>query len=130
MPIVKKPDMDLSSPSSYRPISNLPFVSKLLERVVAHQVTTYFNKNHLLPTHQSAYRRHHSTNTALLSICNDAIPAADRGLVTLVVLQDLSAAFDTAEYTISLLLDILQTRFGITDAALNWHKTYLSERFL
>ena len=81
-----------SSLSSYRPISNLPFVSKLLERAVAHQLTTYFNTNHLLPTHQSAYRRHHSTETALLSICNDALLAADRGMVTLVVLLDLSAA--------------------------------------
>jgi len=45
-----------------------------------------FNKNHLSPTHQSAYRRHYSTETALLSICNNAILAADQGMVTLVVL--------------------------------------------
>ena len=84
-PLVKKPGMDLSSLSSYRPISNLPFVSKLLERVVVHQLTTYLTSNHLLPTHQSAYRRHHSTETARLSICNDALLAADRGIVTFVV---------------------------------------------
>ena len=52
--------------------------------------------------------------------------AADRGMVTLVVLLDLSAAFDTVEHTT--LLDVLRTRFGITGAALDWHKTYLSER--
>ena len=97
-PLVKKPGMDLSSLSSYRPISNLPFVSKLLERVVAYQLTTYLSSNHLLPTHQSAYRRHHSTETALLSNCNDAFLAADRGMITLVVLLDLSAAFDTVEH--------------------------------
>jgi len=52
-PVGKKPGMDLSSLSNYRPISNLPFVSKLLERVVARQLTTYLNTNHLLliPTH-------------------------------------------------------------------------------
>ena len=116
-PLVKKPGMDLSSLSSYQPISNLPFLSKLLERVVAHHITTYLTSNHLLPTHQSAYRRHHSTETALLSICNDAFLAADRGMVTLVVLLVLSAAFDTVEHTT--LLDILRTRFGITGSALN-----------
>jgi len=79
-PIIKKHGMGSSSLSSYRPISNLPFVSKLLERIVAGQLTTYLNTNHLLilPTHQSAYRRYHSTETALLAICNDALIAADR----------------------------------------------------
>jgi len=118
--------VDSSSLSSYRPISNLPFVSKLLKRIVAGQLTTYLNTEHLLTTDQSAYRRYHSTETALLTICNDALIAADRGMVTLVVLLDQLAAFDTAEH--STLLDILRTRFGITYAALNWHKTYLSER--
>jgi len=61
-----------------------------------------------------------------LAICNDSLIAAERGMVTLVVLLDLTAAFDTVEH--STLLDILRTRFGITDAALNWHKTYMSER--
>ena len=119
-PIVKKPGMDSSSLSSYRPISNLPFVSKLLERVVAHQLTTYLNMNCLLPTHQSAYRRHHSMETALLAICNDALIAADHGMVTLVVSLDLSAVFDTVEHMT--LLDVLRTRFGITSAAIDWHK--------
>jgi len=94
-PIIKKHGMDSSSLSSYRPIYNLPFVFKLLERIVAGQLITYMNTNHLLPTHQSAYCRYHSTETALLAICNDALIAADRGMVTLVVLLDLSAAFDT-----------------------------------
>jgi len=79
-----------------------------------------------MPTHQSAYRRHHSTETALLCICNDTLLAADCGMVTLVVLLDLSVAFDTTEHTT--LLDIFQTKFGIIGTALNWHKTYLSER--
>jgi len=84
-PIIKKHGMDSSSLSSYRPISNLPFVSKLLERIVAGQLTTYLNTNHLLPTNQSAYLLYHSTEIALLAICNDALIAADRGIVTLVV---------------------------------------------
>ena len=105
--------------SSYRPISNLPFVSKLLERIVAGQLTTYLNTNHLLPTHHSAYHHYHSTETALLAICNDALIAADRGMVTLIVLLDLSAASDTVKLQTA---GFFRTRFGITDAALNWHK--------
>ena len=118
-PIVKKHGLDPCILSSYRPISNLPFISKLLERVVTHQLTTYLNTNHLLPPHQSAYRQHHSTETALLKICSDALLAADRGMVTLVVLLDLSAAFDTVNY--KTLLDTMEGQF-------NWHRSYLSGR--
>ena len=78
-----------------------------------HQLTTYLTSNHRLPTHQSAYRRHPSTETALLSICNDALLAADRGIVTFVVFLDLSEAFDTVEHTT--LQDILRTRLASLD---------------
>jgi hypothetical protein len=125
-PIVKKHGLDPCILSSYRPISNLPFISKLLERVVTHQLTTYLNTNHLLPPHQSAYRQHHSTETALLKICSDALLVPDRGMVTFVVLLDLSAAFDTVNY--ETLLDTMEGQFGITGEALNWHRSYLSGR--
>ena len=75
--IVKKPGVDLSSLSSYRPIAVCLQVTRTS---CSHQLTTYINMNHLA-AHQSAYRRHHSSETALLSVCNDAILAADRGMV-------------------------------------------------
>jgi len=79
-----------------------------------------------MPVNQSAYRRRHSTETALLKICNDALIAADRGMVTLVVLLDYSAAFDTVDHRV--ILDVLKYRFGLTGSALQWRSNYLSGR--
>ena len=75
---------------------------------------------------QSAYRKLHSTETALLRIQNDILAAMDKGRVTALTLLDLSAAFDTIDHVI--LLDRLQNWFGITGMALNWVSSYLSER--
>ena len=82
--------------------------SKLLERVIASQVSVYFNQNNLLPPLQSAYRPWHSV-TALIKIINDALLAADQGMVTLVVLLDYSAAFNTADHNIALDICLLYT---------------------
>ena len=64
--------------------------------------------NDLMPVYQSAYRWHHSTETALMKICNDALLAADKGMVTLVL--DMSAAFDRVNH--ETLLDVLQTQLA------------------
>jgi len=64
-PALKKLQLNPTTPSNYRPISNLSFVSKLLERVMAKQLTAYLESNNLLPANQSAYRRGHSTKTAM-----------------------------------------------------------------
>ena len=65
-PILKKAGLDPSIPSSYRPVSNLTFLSKVLERVVHNQMTRYLTANNLLPKFQSAYRQSHSTETVLM----------------------------------------------------------------
>ena len=75
---------------------------------------------------QSAYRKLHSTETALLQIQNDILMAMDKGKVTALTLLDLSAAFDTIDHVI--LLDRLQKWFGISGMALNWVSSYLSDR--
>jgi len=98
----------------------------LVERIVASRHAEHLEHNKLMPVNQSAYRRRHSTETALLKICNDALIAADRGMVTLVVLLDYSAAFDTVDHRV--ILDVLKYRFGLTGSALQWRSNYLSGR--
>ena len=75
---------------------------------------------------QSADKKHHSTESALLKVKNDILLNMDAQKVTLLVLLDLSAAFDTVRHDI--LLDRLRSRLGVTDQALNWFTPYLSDR--
>ena len=81
--------------SNFRPISNLPFLSKLIERIVVDQLSKYSKINNLEEPLQSAYKAGYSTETALLKITNDILLNMDRQNVTLLVLLDMSAAFDT-----------------------------------
>ena len=80
----------------------------------------------MLEVFQSGFRQHHSTETALTRVTNDLLLAADNGLVTILVLLDLSAAFDTIDHNI--LLHRLEVDVGITGSALCWFKSYLSDR--
>ena len=96
---------------NYRPISNLSFLSELLERCTYEQITGYLHENGLMPEKQSAYRTHHSKETALLDVLSEACAAADAGQVTLLGLLDLSAAFDTIDHGI--LIERLRHRYGI-----------------
>ena len=117
-PILKKSSLDASVPANYRPISNLQYLSKLLERVVNNQLIEHLQENDLMPAHQSAYRRCHSTETALLKVSSDVLMAADAGMVTLLDMLDLSAAFDCVDHQI--LLTRLDRSFGISSVALEW----------
>ncbi|XP_078000678.1 uncharacterized protein LOC144453296 [Glandiceps talaboti] len=112
--------------SNYRPVSNLPFISKLVERVVADQLTKHMQINAPLPIHQSAYRQHHSTETVLGKVVSDILECMGRKEVALLVLLDLSAAFDTVDHNI--LIDIMQKEFGIQNVALDWLSSYLVNR--
>lgn len=115
-PLLKKQGLDLVF-KTFRPISNISFVSKLAERVAADQIQSYLNEHDLFPSLQSAYRLHYSTETALLKVKNDILMNMEDQHVTLPVILDLSAAFDTVDYRI--LLDRLQFDFGISGSVLN-----------
>jgi len=126
LPRLKKPTMDPDTCSSYRPISNLSFISKLIERVVVKGFTTHVSDFNLFPNRQSAYRSFHSTETAVLSNHDALVRSIDSNQVSLLVLLDLSAAFDTVDH--SILLSVLSNRFCVDGTALDWFRPYLSNR--
>ena len=125
-PIIKKAGLDTTDVSSYRPISNLSVVSKLLERIVARQLMAYLSSADLLPTLQSGFRPFHSTETAVLQVTSKLLQAVDRGEVGVLVLLDLTAAFDTVDHDI--LLRRLQQTFGVDGNAHQWFRSYLVGR--
>ena len=92
----KKPYFDLLF-KNFRLISNLQFVFKLTERVVASQIQCQMVTKNLFPQLESAYRSHHSPATALLKVTNDLLMNMDKGHVSLLLLLDLSTAFDTVD---------------------------------
>ena len=125
-PLLKKPSLQKNSFSSYRPVSNLNFISKILEKVVAKQLKQHIDGFGLDNPFQSAYKSFHSAETALLSVQNDIYQNMEDGSVTALTLLDLSAAFDTIDHDI--LLGRLTDWFGIERAALDWVVSYLKHR--
>ena len=94
-----------------------------MERCVYAQLYAHLQEHQLLPEKQSACRRHHSTETAVLDVMSDVLTAADSGQVTLLGLLDQSAAFDMVDHDI--LLDRLEHSFGLTGHVLAWIRSYL-----
>ena len=125
-PLLKSSSLDQNQLKNYRPVSNLQFLSKILEKVVLSQLTEHLEKNKLTEPLQSAYRKHHSTETALLKVMNDVYTNTDDNEVTMLCLLDLSAAFDTIDHDI--LIRRLEAVFGIQGIALNWFRSYLTRR--
>ena len=97
-PLLKRPSLDHEQIPNFRPISNLPFISKCTEKVVASRLTPHVNNNNLSEIFQSAYERGHSTETALVRVQNDIPRAIDNGDCVILLLLDLSAAFDTVDH--------------------------------
>ena len=124
-PLIKGPNLDTEL-KNYRPISNLPFLSKIVEKEAQLQLQEHFDQQSLLPKHQSAYRQYHSTETTLLNMCDNILKNMEDGKCTLIVSLDLSATFDTVNHTI--LLDVLNNYYEIAEHALSWISSYLSSR--
>ena len=126
-PLLKKSGADHELFSNFRPVSSLYFLSKVTEKAVAAQLLGHLNDNDgLLAEFQSAYKSHHSTETALVKVQNDILKAIDNNRSVILLLLDLSAAFDTVDH--SILLSRLQNRFGIRNTALKWFHSYLDSR--
>ena len=124
-PLLKKKGLEPCY-SNYRPVSNLPFVGKVIEKVVIQQQMEHIHNHALFPVHQSAYQPGHSTETALVKVMSDILMAMDRQEVTILVLLDLSAAFDTLDHQV--FSTILEADFGICGEILKWAQSYLSNR--
>ena len=125
-PLLKKPSLVPEELSNFRPVSNLSFISRVIEKVVASRLMDHMTSNNLLDPLQSAYRPGHSTETALLRVHNDLVTSIDDRKGVFLVLLDLSAAFDTVDHTI--LLDFLVHQIGLGGPVLNLFKSYLSGR--
>ena len=125
-PRLKKATLNPEDIGSFRPISNLSFLSKVVERAAAVRLSVHSESQQLLPSRQSAYRARHSTETAIIAVHDEIVKAIDAGEVCALVLLDLSAAFDTVDH--STLLQVLRSRFGVTGAAHSWCSSYLSQR--
>ena len=127
-PLLKKSTLNPDILKNYRPVSNLSYISILLERVVAGRLTDYMTENNLHEHIQSAYKPGHSTETALVKVQNDILTSIDQHGVVIRVMLDLSVAFDTIDHDI--LFSRMEKTLGITGQALAWFKSYLSGRTL
>ena len=126
VPILKSLDLDSDSFKSYRPVSLLSFVSKLTERVVHSRINQHLTDNSLHSPSQFGYKKNHGVETLMLKLLDDILVAVDRKFGVVMLIVDLSAAFDTVDH--SLLIKILQGKYRIRGPALSWIKSFLSDR--
>ena len=126
VPLLKKTGLDPEILKNYRPVADLVFLSKLSERVVSIRFEEHMCINKLQSKYEHGYKKFHSTETLLLPLINEALSAFDNNLAFILLLIDLSAAFDTVD--IDLLLHILESDLGITGIALNWFESFLKGR--
>ena len=111
--------------SNYRPISVLPVIARLFEKLVFDQLYQYLDENGFLSPDQSGFRALHSTVTSLLKCTDDWYSGLDTGQMTGLIFIDLKKAFDTVDHEI--LCQKLYL-YGVQDRELAWFKSYLSNR--
>ena len=126
-PLLKKPSLDKEIFKNFRPVSNLPFLAKVLERVVFIRLQTHQQRSGLRDVFQSAYVSNHSTETVLVRVHNDLCRSVDSTGAAILVLLDLSAAFDTIDFDI--LLTRLREYYGVRGTAIKWLSSYLMGRY-
>ena len=125
-PLLKRANLDLLD-KNFRPVSNLNFISKLIERCAASNTITYAEENNRVEPIQSAYCQHFSTKTSVLKVHADILKAMDKQEITCLMLLDLLAAFDTTDHEI--LLIRLEKRFGIKGTVNKWIESYITNQY-
>jgi exonuclease III len=126
IPNLKGQQLDPNNLKNYRPISNLTFLGKLVERVVLKRLNKHMDANSLHIPEESAYKKYHSTETISIKVLNDLLIAADSNSTTVLLMLDLSAAFDTVDH--NKLLKILRQEINIRGIAFKWFTSFLSGR--
>ena len=114
-----------TKPKNYRPISLLPLLSKIIERIIHNQTQEFLDKNNILYKYQSGFRKHHSTDTCLSYLTDKVKIGLEEGLLTGMVLIDLQKAFDTIDH--SILLEKMSC-LGFAGKTIAWYKSYLTNR--
>ena len=125
-PLIKSNTLDPELLNSYRPVSNLSYISKVIETAMNNQILDHFSSNNLLSAFQSAYRRGHGVESTITHVYSSILKQLDKGHHVFLILLDLSAAFDTISH--SQLLLKLQSNFNITGPALKLIQSYLTGR--
>ena len=125
IPLQKSKEASRLDPSSFRPVSLLPMVSKLVERAVQIQIQQHFETQHLFHPNSHAYRMHKSTTTAVLQVTDKLYQATDRNMITSIMAIDQSSAFDCVSH--NLLLEKLKI-YGCHENTVEWIKNYLESR--
>ena len=124
--LLKKPTLDYNELNNFRPVCNIPFISKIIEKTVVKRLNYYMSCNSLRLKYQSVYRTSHGTETALVKIHNDILRSLDARQGVILVMLDLSAAFDTIDHDI--LLNRLRARLDVDGTALRWLREYHTGR--
>ena len=123
IPLFKKGDTHTFD--NYRPISLLPAISKIFEKIACKQLYKYFTDHKLLYENQYGFRKDHSTELASLEISDRILHDLDNSKIPISVFLDLSKAFDTLDHSI---LTTKLKYYGINGTALEWFRSYLSNR--
>ena len=125
-PLLKKIGMDIYDNKSFRPVGNLIFLAKIIEKCMLSQFTLHCTMFGLLPAYQLAYCKYHSCETSLLNLTDTILWNMEKQWVTSCSMIDLSAAFDLVDH--SIILDVLSKQYGVSDSALKWFDSYLRPR--
>ena len=111
---------------NYRPVSNLPFLSKVLEKCIQEQFMDYCEENKLNSDYQFANKKSHSCETLLLKLINDLLWEMENSKISNILMCDLSGAFDMVDHEV--LMNVLESKFGVQDNAKKLLQSFLSPR--
>jgi hypothetical protein len=125
-PTIKKSGLDIDVNNNYRPVNNLRFFSKLVERVAKIRKDEHMTHNSLHTPEEFGYKQNHNTETMMLGLTDEVLRGFDENQATIVIFLDLSAAFDTIDP--EKLLQIMRDELGITGVALEWFRSFLTGR--